>query len=123
MTCRPALALLTTGLALACSACGNREIEKNFARRSQNLRTTVGLMVEEEQRRPACLEKTAGFIERQNKHDVQKTVVENPTTMREWFNEEFNRWERLQPAYQEAIGHELGGNLESIEHTIPYFID
>ena len=41
-------------------------------------------------------------IEEQNEHDMQKAFVENPATMQQWFNDEFDRWEERLPAYLEG---------------------
>jgi len=120
---RPVLALLTAAFALACASCGNKEIENNFTRRCGNLRKTTGWLVEYEQQRPAKLEKTARVIDQQCRHDVQKAFVDNPATMEKWFNEEFRRWEERQPLYLKGIGDELAGDLDSLERTIPRFID
>ena len=120
---KPALTLLTATLALACTSCGNKQIENNFTRRCGNLSKTAGWLVEYEQQRPAKLEKTARVMDQQYRHDVQKTFVDNPATMTEWWNEEFRRWEERQPRYLKAIGAELAGDLGSLERTIPKFID
>ena len=118
-----ALLLLTAGLLVGCESPANREIEKNFVRRGDNLRKTTGWFIESEQRRPGNLQKTAGFIEEQYRHDVQKTFVDNPATMENWLNEEFKHWQERQPAYLKGVGDELAGDLGSIERTIPKIID
>ena len=123
MSFRTPILLLSASLAIACTSCGNPEIEKGFVRRGENLRKTTGWLIESEQRRPERLAYTADVIRQQIDHDVQKTCVENPATASEWFNEEFQRWERRAPLYLEETAKELSGDPKSIERTVPMIIN
>jgi len=117
------LVLLAAGFPLACAPCANREIERGFDRRCDNLRKTTGWLIEAEQRRPARLEYTCQAIREQHEHDVQKTCVENPATASEWTEEEFTRWNERAPIYLQRTIEELGGDLKNLERTVPMIVN
>jgi hypothetical protein len=111
------------GLTLTCCACQNPAIQHEWVRREANIDRTIGYLIQSEERRPENLAQTARMIEDQEQRDVENTLETNPARIKEWTDFEFERWEARQPLYRQRIDEQLGGNLQSIERTIPYIFN
>ena len=120
--CNSSARLGTAGLGLAALmgmaiGCANPAVKQRLARREQNLQRTAQVFAELEADRDKQLQRTAQLARDQHQRDIQNTA-RNATEIERRCRAEFERWEKEQPGYRQAIGRELEGNVNNLEPTL-----
>jgi len=103
---------------LLIAGCQDPASSARIARRGQNLTKTVRAFGEIEEGRPRGLAWAVNSLREQNEKDL-KNSAENPGRVGRMIQEDFDRWQGRQPAYNEFIQNELKGDPESIRRTAP----
>jgi hypothetical protein len=104
------------------AGCQNPEVQRRHARRAENRARTIAMLRKLEARRSDNLAVMMARIEDSYERKCRKTV-ENRAALQRWWEKEFDRWDESWPRERQRFEELLAGDPESIDRTLPMFLD
>lgn len=113
------------GLALTASVagCANRELERRYARRGENMRATLDMLAELEDRRPEQMQATVEILRDIHRDDVESHRRNWEQAVPGWSRAEVTHWEERRPIIRQGAARLFGGQPDNIGRTLPLVLD
>ncbi len=118
---QPALGVTIASLLLLAGCAENPYMARARQTREQAMERDLQAIAGVQQGRTEMLKQTLHVARDRYERDIQATQ-RNAEILREWPESEVEHWTKKEPAYRAAIQHQLAGDPDSIERTVPYLI-
>ncbi len=115
--------LLGLALTAGVAGCANRELQRRYARRGENMRATLDMLGELEDRRPESMRATVEILQDIHRDDVESHRRNREQAVPGWSRAEVTRWEDRRPAIREGAAEVFGGQPDNIGRTLPLVLD